>query len=298
MLVKKIKGKVRRYVMPYYDKVFEKSIIQHSRHAIPDFLIIGAKKAGTTSLAQYLSRHPSIIPPKKKEAGYFSWGKPQGLAHYLRNFPVKATKGDNLTFEATPAYIYSKQAPKDILRLFPDIKLIAILRDPIRRAFSDWTFLHHSTFIKAHRWLYDERPFRQAVEEEIRDIHAVSRFHRYLDKGKYARQLKHWYEFFSQDRLLLLDNKDLKQTPRKTLRKVTDFLDISAYYADFQLSKERVNELVQEPDQDSAKTFKTFNANIYKEPLDPDIEQQLREFYEPYDEELVQLTGTCFSWMG
>lgn len=113
-------------------------------------MIIGAAKAGTTSLFQYLCQHPNIVSPNTKELKYFRMSRQKnGLKWYLSNFPLKNEKKKKLTFEATPTYLYKGQkSAKPIAKLWPEIKCIAILRDPVKRAFSQWNARHDRSFKK------------------------------------------------------------------------------------------------------------------------------------------------------
>src|SRR5699024_9381850 len=115
-------------------------IIENSQFSTPNFLIIGAPKAGTTSLFQYLAKHQHIIPSQKKELLYFSVNQRMGLRGYLKNFPLKQEKMNKLTFEASPSYLFYPNGLQRIKRLFPGIKLVVLLRDPVNRAFSQWNF--------------------------------------------------------------------------------------------------------------------------------------------------------------
>jgi hypothetical protein len=293
----KTKEEIRLALRPYYHRVIEKKILRESPHRGPDFIIIGTKKGGTTSLSQYLAKHPLIIAPKKKEAAYFTWGRKQGLKRYLQNFPLKESDPDCLSFEATPSYLYLKKAPRGILRVFPQIKLIAILRDPVKRAYSDWTYHHNSTFIQERSRLRDSRTFNQAVEEELKRGRRISWIYRYIDKGIYVKQLAHWYNYVPRQRLLILDSEELKHAPRVALTRVTDFLGLPPYYEEYEKGAERIDRLLEVPDEDPAKTFKAFNVNHYEAPMDPGTEQFLRAFYAPFDKQLVRLTGQSFSWI-
>jgi len=112
----------------------------------PDFLIIGAQKAGTTALYRYLSQHPQILENNTwKEIHYFdkSENYAQGFGWYLGHFPSKFQKRRKLTCDATPSYIYFQHVPKVIKQDLGNIKMIAVLRDPVARAYSSWQ-MHHS----------------------------------------------------------------------------------------------------------------------------------------------------------
>ena len=101
---------------------------------LPDFLVLGAQKGGTTTLQQLLSQHPGIFLPPKKEVHYFSkhWEQPTAwyAAHYVDADP-KQRCGD-----ITPYYLFHPEAPKRIHSLLPDAQLIVLLRDPVERALS------------------------------------------------------------------------------------------------------------------------------------------------------------------
>lgn len=102
-----------------------------------DFLVIGAQKSGTTSIFNYLSSHPSIFMPQCKEVCFFTRDFERGVDWYFSNYfpsaPASSIKG-----EASPHYMYFKNVPERIASLFPDIKLIAVLRNPITRAYSHY----------------------------------------------------------------------------------------------------------------------------------------------------------------
>src|SRR3954447_18625468 len=98
---------------------------------VPDFLIIGAQRAGTTSLFHYLQRHPSVMQSSIKEVHYFDGSYNRGRRWYLSHFPLRrATSGGRITGEATPYYLFHPTVPTRVAVDFPDVKLIAILRDP------------------------------------------------------------------------------------------------------------------------------------------------------------------------
>src|SRR5690606_33886153 len=129
-------------------------ILTWKKRALPDFIIVGAQKAGTTSLFHYLSEHPQIISPYKKEVHYFDGGlNPEidtfkkGEKWYRSNFPRKPKSKSIKTFEASPLYLFNPLAPQRIKDLLPNVKLIILLRDPVERAISQY---HHEN--KKTKW--------------------------------------------------------------------------------------------------------------------------------------------------
>jgi hypothetical protein len=116
------------------------------RRILPDFIIIGAMKSGTSSLFAYLSQHPQLYPSCKKEVHFFDGGLnpkidtfEKGQAWYRAHFPLTSKMSiDSKTFEASPLYIFNPLAPKRIFDLVPNVKIIAVLRNPIERAISHY----------------------------------------------------------------------------------------------------------------------------------------------------------------
>lgn len=274
-----------------------KKIITQSRHASPDFMIIGVAKCGTTSLYQYLAQHPQLLTPRSKEVKYFGMEHQKyGLEWYLKQFPLKKKREKGkLAFEATPTYIYLKSAAKTISFLYPGMKSIVILRDPVKRAYSHWTWLQpHSVNPAKH--VLDNRSFEKAIEQELNNVNAISKAHRYLDRGIYARQLKEWYKYFDEEQILILDFGNLKHHLRQTMATVTEFLNIENIYNDFTITDEHLLGILDQKDLTNNK-FRKYNSSIYKASMNSETEEKLREFFAPFDKELQELTGRTFSWM-
>ena len=104
----------------------------------PDFLIIGAQRAGTTWLYSVMQNHPSVLSGHKKEIRYFDrLYKTKSVKWYEAFFPIFKRKG-KVTGEATPDYLFHPLVPERVYRLFPDIKIIALLRNPVDRAYSHY----------------------------------------------------------------------------------------------------------------------------------------------------------------
>jgi hypothetical protein len=275
-----------------------KKIIKDNPHAAPDFMIIGTVKSGTTSLFQYLAQHPALIPPQKKELLYFSVQQRQGLKWYLRKFPLKKQKKNKLTFEGSPSYIYYEDGLKRIKHLLPEIKLIAILRDPVKRSFSQWNFNQEgSPFLLERPDAKDSRSFQQDIKEEIHSTTLSPPFFQYIYRSLYAKHLKALYKLFPSDQILILDFEDLKKNPQKILETVTNFLGINNIYNTFENSKKKVEGLLQTKDNHNNRKLKTYNSNTYKEKLDSETEKWLRDYFSQYDAKIVRLTGKKFSWM-
>lgn len=249
------------------------------RRLRPRFVIIGAQKAGTTSLFHALAAHPRVRPPSEKEPSFFSYRRRKGARWYVRRFP-RAGEG-LVTGEASPSYLFDPFAPARMRAVLPDARLIVILRDPVERAYSQY---HHVV-----RHGHEERPFRQAIDDERAAIlprflagdlrpdevdHPLIR-KSLLSRGIYALQLERWLDAYPRSRLLVLESADLKARPREVLEEVTDFIGIERH---------------------AFATGERRNVGDY-EPLGAELRRELRDFYRPFDERLAELLGRRFSWM-
>jgi hypothetical protein len=297
-LLTKIRNKAAYTIRNQEEQWLGKRIIKHIKHTSPDFMIIGVAKAGTTSLFQYLTQHPAVVIPTIKELKYFeNKNRQRGLRWYLANFPLKEDAKNKLAFEASPTYLYMKQSPERIAHLFPGMKFIVILRDPVKRSFSHWNFYHDQSNPQNRAMYYDERTFEQAVEEELNDeLTNIPDYKLYLYKSMYSQHLKHWYQYYPPEKILTLDFENLKNNPKYILKKVTEFLSIKFIYEDFEETREQLQGDKYTKDDNSQK-IKQYNTTPYKKEMSDKMETKLRTLFDPYDKELEKLTGRKFSWM-
>lgn len=104
--------------------------------SMPEFLIIGVEKGGTSSVLHYLGRHPDVQLPIVNEIGYFAFGYRRGSLWYRAHFPIRGT---DISGESYPNYLYHPLAPRRIKSAIPNVKLICLLRNPVDRAYSHWS---------------------------------------------------------------------------------------------------------------------------------------------------------------
>ncbi|MFI5064398.1 MAG: sulfotransferase family protein [Streptosporangiales bacterium] len=205
---------------------------------LPDFLVIGAPKAGTTALHAALARHPELYLSTVKEPKFFltdgpppsKGGGPGDIPtwreHVWRRADYEAlfapAEAGQLRGESTPFYLYDTDAQRRIRELIPDVKMIAMLRDPVERAHSNW----------AHLWsagLDPEGDFLRACAEEDRRVAAGwAQFWRYTRLGRYGEQLEHLYRVFPKEHVLVLRYRDLVDAPAQTLDEICAFLGVPA----------------------------------------------------------------------
>ena len=198
----------------------------------PNFIIIGAMKAATTSLYTYIKQHPDIFMTKVKEPMFFNnfnqntdfkvlgnkSKKVNSLLDYFSMF--SSVKNESAIGEASPAYIYNENAPHLIKEHLPDVKIIAILRQPTDRAYSN--FLHTK---RADR--ENVNSFEQAIKiEKERISDNWSPLYHYIQKGFYSVQLKRYYNLFPKENIKVYLFEDVVKNPKETLKDIFKFLNV------------------------------------------------------------------------
>lgn len=245
-------------------------------------LIIGAQKGGTTSLFQYLVQHPLVLPPLRKEVHYFDFNYARGVQWYRGHFPyVHRLRGGAVTLDASPYYLVHPLVPERVAELLPQVKLIALLRNPVSRALSHY---HHEvrggreplSFAEA----LDCESERLAGEEERlqNDSDYYSPNHHrysYTRRGVYAEQLRRWLQYFPRSQLLVLQSERLFRDPAATMAVVRDFLGLPSHPLELK---------------------KPFRPAAYDRTLSPELRTRLTTYFEPYNRELYRLLGQEFDW--
>ncbi|TRZ40963.1 sulfotransferase [Robertkochia marina] len=269
----KMKRKFWRYI---WEVSMVKRYLTSGQRGLPDFIIIGAQKAGTTSLHSYLSEHPLVLPPKIKEIHYFDLSYDRGTGWYRSLFPLKKELNGHITGEASPLYLYYPEVPSRIKELLPEVKLIVLLRDPAKRAISH---VHHMIrrgleTRSLEEVFADGFDARLQYEQRLSDPWAKKTFN-YLDRGLYADQLKRWFDCFDRDQFLILRSEDFYANTPETVSKTLEFLEL--------------------PEYDGINFEKAHNQHGYKKP-DPALVKALQEWYSPNNRELEKLLGMDFKW--
>lgn len=193
---------------------------------LPNFLIIGTPKAGTTSIYHYLNQHPEIFLSPKKEPHFFSFideKKPhwavKNIIEYEKLF--QGVTQEKAIGEASTWYLYSQYAAEQIKKLIPNTKLIIILRNPIERAYSSWAFSVQ------HGW-ESIGDFEQALQAEENRIanNCEWDFH-YLKTGFYYNQIQRYFELFPREQIFICTYDNLKQDCASLLKRIFSFLEVN-----------------------------------------------------------------------
>jgi Sulfotransferase domain len=205
---------------------------------LPDFLIIGAQKAGTTALFAYLRWHPEITGPSWKEVSFFDRRYREDERAYRASFPAKPRQWIvarrrgrwPLVGEASPSYILHPLAPRRARDLVPEARLIAVLRNPVDRAYSHY---QHEVRLGREPFSFEDALDREGERlrgEVERMVAEPSYFsgawwnYTYVARGRYAEQLARWLAVFPREQLLILFMEELERDAAATYARVLDFL--------------------------------------------------------------------------
>lgn len=255
---------------------------------LPDFIIIGAQRSGTTSLFKYLAAHPDLYPAAFKEVHFFDRFFDRGVGWYRSFFPLIVqrryiTRGQKRAFitgEATPYYLFYPRAAERAAALLPHVKLIAILRNPINRAYSQY-------YHEVQRGL-EAAPFETALQRERELLDAeqsalqsnptyystMHQNHAYLARGRYVEQLQVWQQYFPREQMMVLQSEAFYSDPAATVAKVVDFLGLPPF---------RLGE------------FRKYNEMQYAA-MPAALRAALQDYFQPYNRQLYAFLGVEWTW--
>jgi hypothetical protein len=195
---------------------------------LPNFLIIGAARCGTSTLYTYLQSHPQIyLRPNKRPEPHFFFKDDEylkGIDYYLRSyFPVSGVW--RAIGEASTSYIFGSAVPARIFRHLPDVRLVVMLRNPIDRAFSNYWHSVRSGLEKLDFATAIERERVRNLEIEGTGLAAIMPYS-YVARGFYHAQLNNFLSVFKHAQLLVLIFDDFRQRPDQVLQRVYEFLRV------------------------------------------------------------------------
>jgi hypothetical protein len=259
---------------------------------LPDFLIIGTKRGGTTSLWRYLIQHP-LVPRlfpawNTKTSHYFeeNWGR--GEAWYRSHFPTARHRaalarkhgGTSKVGEAAPLYMYHPLVAERVAALMPQARVIVLLRDPVERAYSHWKErrtegVEPLSFPEA----LAAEATRTAGERErlIADPTYSSTAYdwfSYRERGVYLDHLEPWLDHFDRSQLLVMASETLYRDPAGSYAKVLDFIGLPPH---------------------ELPSYDVFNDRP-SQGMDDAVRAELTDFYRPHNAALAQRLGMTFDW--
>ncbi len=300
--------KVSAFLMPY-----RLNNVTSFLRTLPDFLIIGIAKSGTTSLYGLISAHPNVVPARVKEVHYFTDSRhyEMGTLWYRAKFPSVLYKrwlalrrhGQKiLSGEASSTYLFHPMVPGRAKALLPDVKLIVILRNPVDRAYSEY----HMQI----RDRYESLTFEDAIEAEkdrisyeMERVRSDPQFYwsnlhhySYLQKGHYAEQLTRWFRYYDKDRFLILTMEELEADQRGVLDRVFEFLGLEPFDVsglDSLPSHSWTKQFIRKPSDETDRGL--LNAYSYGA-MKPKTRAMLLDYFKPHNKRLSELLQRDFDW--
>jgi len=255
---------------------------------LPDFLVVGAQRCGTTTLYRLLAEHPAIVKPLfHKGIGYFDLSYDRSWNWYRGHFPIASLAerrtrdtGAPMTFDSSGYYLYHPLGATRIARSMPDVKVVALVRDPVDRA--------HSAHKHEQARGFEDLPFEAAVELEAARIAGEAdrmradpsyqsfehRHHSYLARGRYAEQIVAFQQALTPEQVFVIDANRFFAEPVEQFARLQEWLGLPAY---------RPPHVAQE------------NARP-RAPMPDSLRRRLLEYFEGPDAELTAILGTEPSW--
>jgi sulfotransferase family protein len=258
---------------------------------LPSFLICGGQRCGTTSMHRALNQHPAILKAVlHKGVHYFDTEYAHSLAWYRGHFPLRYTARRvqrrvgvaPVTFESSPYYMYHPLAGARIATDLPGVKLLALVRDPVERAYSQHAhevargYEVETDFVRALA-LEEERTAGEAARlaADPRYRSHSHQHHAYRARGQYADYLERLADFVDRDRILVVDSHEFFATPEPVYARVLDFLGLPAA---------------------GNPVFERHNARPRPAPMPEPVRSDLDRHFAPYDKRLIDWLGRDPSW--
>tara|TARA_Y100001949_G_scaffold20490_1_gene14584 strand:+ start:617 stop:1630 length:1014 start_codon:yes stop_codon:yes gene_type:complete len=255
---------------------------------LPDFLIFGGTRSGAMTLQRYLIKHPTVYC--KRNIHFFEYTITNDVNWYKSHFPTenyknKTEKKFNQPLrigEQTGTYMFYPEVPSRVQKTIPNVKLIAVLRNPIDMVFSRYNHMRNQGI--------EVSPFDEAVNMEIKRMDIIekdekikihnpffenSMIFNYIRHGNYAEKLKDWFKHFSREQFLIFTNTELTNDTTKFVKKTFEFLGL-----------EPINNI----------DYIKHNVGEYPNKMDNSTKKKLEDYFKPFNEELNKLLERNLNW--
>lgn len=257
---------------------------------LPDFLVIGTAKSGTTTVYGWLSQHPFVAPAVKKEVHFFDYEYYRGVDWYRSHFPLRRDRDafarehgrPFLTGEASPTYISHEWAPARVAKVLPRAKLVLAFRNPADRAYSQFQMSRREGVEPLESFADAVAAEEDRLRPQLERLRADPHFYgwwigcwSYLMRSNYAEQLERWLQLFPREQFHFVSTEQLESQPQQVLGGIYEFLGLPPY--------------------ENAELGHLHVAPGY-EPMPPDVRAQLVDYFRPRNERLYELVGVDFGW--
>lgn len=273
----------------------------------PNFFVVGPPKAGTTSIAHHLKKHPQVFIPDVKEPHYFSPHIESvvnlNLDEYRRLY--EKASGYTAIGDLSASYFLYEEVPGRIFEVSPDARIVMMLRDPVARAYSDFTFARTLG-------IEPETAFRKALQRyETRDSPEWYLSRCYIEQGLYYSPVRRYQETFGKERVLLLPFDDLTRNPREFFARIATHIGVNPGFFETVDLSEALNEyrmprwrslvnlvrrlrLQQMIPASMLRRLRPLFFDTNRDPLDEESRRLLQEMYKPDVAQLEELMGRKF----
>jgi hypothetical protein len=249
----------------------------------PDVIITGAMRAGTTSLLGYLGQHPGIRRSSKKEIHYFDYHFDKSDEWYRAYFPrIRPSAPRPVFLESSPSYLFHPKAPERLASVLDDVKLIALLRNPVERTLS-----HYFHEVRRGReplgmleaFEAEEQRLVGEVEKIARDDSYPCKPHRYFSykaRSVYIEQLRRWEPWLRRGQMRVVHSEDLYSDPERVVEELFDFVGVDPG--------------LWSPD------LRPRNVGGNREAAPAEVIEYLEDYFRPFNAELELFLGRRFGW--
>ena len=255
--------------------------ITAAQRKLPDFLVIGGKRCGTTTLFEFLRQHQMIAEPVIDHMGFFDDNYSIGINYYKSFFPIKTEEtAKKLDYDVTTSYLTSPFVAERVAKEIPNVKIIVLLRNPTSRAWSDYNASQtkdaseeeFQTYIDDELQKLEASDFEEKVSKN--DYNMSEPFSNFIKKGLYAVYLKKWLKLFPRKNFLFISTESFSNDENKVFKQIFDFLGLS----NFEIHK-----------------LQRMSKGNY-EKLNPKIKNKLDLFFAPHNDELFKLINEKYDW--
>lgn len=251
-------------------------LLTTNKRSLPDFIIVGEAKCGTTSLYNYLENNSKLNSPIKKEIHYFDYKYTKGERWYKAHFPLNSNK--KITGEATPYYFFQPNAISRIAKCLPGVKIILMVRNPIDRAISSFNNNKRAKLeplsLFAEAMEREERIKEKSIKDASKDIYHDHKYHLYQERGIYYKNYERLIEFFDKKDILVLEFNEFFQDLPEQYRNVLEFLNLDT------------TQVIEN---------KIHNKGSYKNE-DAIVLDKLNALYREPNERFFKILGRSFDW--